>query len=305
MANQMKWTTIAENKPDGEWSHAGISVLRDGRIVYADLGGASLVFTGLEKKSESKVLIGTSDAHGIFVNGDQIWVADIGPGMDEGQVLQLNEVGELQQIVPPPECYLGLAGPWKPTSIALVSGTGLHNGDLWIADGYGQSLVHRINNKGEPLTLSGEESGINFDCPHGIVVDTRSEPSTICVADRGNKRLVFFDLDGNYLRSVTDSKMTSPSSIAVWGNQLVITDLFGSILRMDIEDKVEYLVETVSAQERPGWPNQILNAKLVAPEMIDGLPNSPHGIAVDKDERIFFTEWLIGGRVVMLSGQEY
>lgn len=297
----LTWKTIVPNEPNSDWSHSGMAVNHAGLLVYASLGGDSLIFHDLASGETSRIPIGTSDAHGILRDGERMLVADIGPGHDGGQVISVDSAGLVQIAATAPAVYLDLAGPWKPTSIALLEVPSSDTRDLWVADGYGQSLVHRFSNSGEVLTLDGSESGLKFDCPHGVAIDTRGDQNQVVVADRGNRRLVFLTPEGKFMRTVTHPLMTSPSSIAVWQDQLVITDLFGAILGLRGQDDIFPIAASASDQTRPGWPNTLLSERLVSPALVDGIPNSPHGIAVSSDDKIYFTEWLIGGRVVQLS----
>ena len=92
------------------------------------------------------------------------------------------------------------AGPpfHYPTNLAL----GL-NGELFVADGYGNARVHKFAPDGR-LILSWGEPGSGpgeFHVPHGIAVDRQGR---VCVADRENSRLQWFSPDGTFLEAWTD-----------------------------------------------------------------------------------------------------
>src|SRR5262249_15944989 len=83
------------------------------------------------------------------------------------------------------------AGPFNyPTNLAVAP-----NGDLYIADGYGNERIHRFSPDGKLLHSWGEPgSGIGqFHVPHGIAIDA---DGTVYVADRENSRVVLFGPDG-------------------------------------------------------------------------------------------------------------
>lgn len=64
---------------------------------------------------------------------------------------------------------------WSPTAVAVIEETG----DVWVADGYGQDLVHRFDMSGQHVrSLTGEEGAGRFSCPHGLVVDRRRGESS-------------------------------------------------------------------------------------------------------------------------------
>jgi hypothetical protein len=95
--------------------------------------------------------------------------------------------------------------------------------------------------------------------------------------------------------------MTSPSSLAVRGSDLLVTDLFGAILAIDLDDRVRAILPTSNVNTREGWPNKMFGADSVAPDVFEGMLNSPHGITVSVRGEVYFTEWYLGGRAVTIS----
>ena len=87
------------------------------------------------------------------------------------------------------------AGPFhRVTNVAV-----LPNGDMYIADGYGNARVHKFSKEGKLLFSWGEPgSGPGqFMLPHGIAVDSAG---LVYVADRENSRVQIFKPKGEYLR---------------------------------------------------------------------------------------------------------
>ncbi|MBY0230489.1 MAG: peptidyl-alpha-hydroxyglycine alpha-amidating lyase family protein [Gemmataceae bacterium] len=84
----------------------------------------------------------------------------------------------------PPFCY--------PTNLAIAP-----DGDLFVADGYGNARVHRFSSEGRLIASWGEAgSGPGqFHVVHGIAVDA---DGTVCVADRENNRLQAFSPEGKH-----------------------------------------------------------------------------------------------------------
>jgi sugar lactone lactonase YvrE len=81
----------------------------------------------------------------------------------------------------------------RPTRIAFAA-----NGDMYVADGYGNTRVHRfaadgtlLQSWGAPGTGPGQ-----FQVPHGIAV---AADGRVLVADRENDRIQIFTPDGEYL----------------------------------------------------------------------------------------------------------
>ena len=299
----IRWTTLRydpDDRPEA-WSHSGAAIAADGRLVVAQRGGGGITLIDEKSGSAERIAMSTAECHGILsepsIDPGTLWIAD--PG---GQVLALELASGSTRRIRQPDVPAGQPERWAPTSLALVT-AGPHRGDLWIADGYGESLVHLVRPDGSSLTIDGSESGTAFDCPHGVAADTRGTVPLIVVADRANRRLVWFDLDGSFVRALEDPVMTSPSSIAVRGAELLVTDLFGALLAVDPTDRVTAVIGLDPAtHSRPGWPNDELEGREARrPELVDGILNSPHGIAVREDGTVYLTEWLIGGREVRLE----
>jgi streptogramin lyase len=91
------------------------------------------------------------------------------------------------------------AGPFnRPTALAVAS-----NGDLYVADGYGNARIHRFTAAGD-LVMSWGEPGAGrgqFHIPHGLCIDSEER---ILVADRENERIQVFNLHGDYVEEWHD-----------------------------------------------------------------------------------------------------
>lgn len=91
------------------------------------------------------------------------------------------------------------SGPFHyPTNVALSP-----EGDIYVADGYGNARVHKFSEDGRLLFSWGSPGAGpgQFHVPHGIAVDRQG---TVYVADRENSRLQLFSPQGEYLAEWTD-----------------------------------------------------------------------------------------------------
>lgn len=92
------------------------------------------------------------------------------------------------------------AGPpfHYPTNIAFAP-----EGDLYVADGYGNARIHQFSPDGRLLRSWGEpgDGPGQFYVPHGIAVDRRGD---VYVADRENSRIQVFSPTGRYQGELSD-----------------------------------------------------------------------------------------------------
>jgi peptidylglycine monooxygenase len=70
-------------------------------------------------------------------------------------------------------------------------------GEIYVADGYGNSSVHRFSADGRHLSSWGTPGAgrAQFTTPHGIWVDPQNR---VLVADRENNRVQLFSPEGDY-----------------------------------------------------------------------------------------------------------
>ena len=128
------------------------------------------------------------DAHGIYIGpDDQVYVCN----RDEHEVVKLTPEGRVILTLG----HRGrpaLQAPFNhPADVAVAP-----NGDIYVADGYGNAAVHRFSPDGKHLRSWGS-SGAGpgqFSTPHGIWVD---ETERVLVADRENNRVQIFSPEGD------------------------------------------------------------------------------------------------------------
>ena len=287
------------------WMHSGAAVV-DGRVLVAHPAEPVLLAYEGAGLASSTPLEGLLEPHGFHPVADGMWIGDVGfkrrvrgPGFEtergRGRVVLVDASGAVERELDDP------GEGWSPTAIAAVEETG----DVWVADGYGKSLVHRFDGEGaHVLTLTGEEGAGRFDCPHGVVVDRRGAEPELYVSDRANGRIQVFDLEGRFKRVVGERIVVTPTDMAVVGEELVLTDFTRSrVTVLDPDDRlVEHVGANPTARERDGWPNALDDAgNLVRPSLEPGLFNSPHTLAADEEGNVYVTEWLIGGRLTKLT----
>lgn len=318
------WIADWARIPDSEgartgWAHHGIVVTEAGNVVtYHQSGPTVLVFDRGGKLLRSWNS-GLAEGHGMTLvkeNGSEsLWIADSGAKRQKGlsyqyppsagpvwgQAVRMDLDGRVVMRLQRPDLDVYREGKYQPTSVAVNEERFGGNGDIWLADGYGQSYVHRYDKAGRLIgSINGQEGEAGaFNCPHGIYIDRRKSEPELYIADRSNHRVQVYDPEGRYRRCFGADFLTNPSAFATYGESMIVAELHARLAVLDINDNlVCYLGDNHGVAEVAGWPN--VTRDLVLP----GAFNSPHGVAVDGDGNLYVAEWLIGGRITKLARTE-
>ena len=178
--------------------------------------------------------------------------------------------------------------PFNPTNIAFAP-----DGGFYVADGYGSSYVHQYDARANYVRSfggDGKEPG-KLQCPHGVYVDRRGPEPVLVVADRGNRRLQYFTLDGKHIKFVTD-ELRLPCHFDVRNDVLLIPDLES---RVTLFDKNNKLITHLGGSKIHGDLRPAPREKLPPGEFVH-----PHGCRFDRHGNIFITEWVTVGRITKL-----
>jgi hypothetical protein len=226
-AIQRKWARL----PDGE-SFGFISDLTvdgEGRVHVVQRGtDRPVVVFGRDGSLAGSWGGALAEPHYISRAADgSMLVAD----RDAHQVLRFSADGRLVQALGRRH-FPTLGAPFNhPTSAASAA-----DGDIFVADGYGNSCVHRFAADGT-LTLSWGRPGNRpgeFTTPHAVWVDRRGR---VLVGDRENNRVQIFDRDGNFLAEWGD--FYHPMKIWVDERDLVfVTDQIPRITMLTLDGEI-------------------------------------------------------------------
>ena len=176
---------------------------------------------------------------------------------DAHQVLRFDKDGKVVQALGKRH-WPSLDAPFNhPTAAAQAP-----DGQIYVADGYGNSSVHRFAADGSLIrTWGGQGSGPGaFTTPHAIAVDRRGR---VLVADRENNRVQVFDRDGNF--------------VAEWGD-------FYHPMQIWIDDRDLVFV----TDQIPRISLLTLDGKLVG--RCRGAINGAHGLSGDADRNLYLSE---------------
>jgi DNA-binding beta-propeller fold protein YncE len=168
---------------------------RDRVYVYQRSDPTLVIFNGDGSYVGSLASGLVDDAHGLDIDGhDRIWLID----RDAHVIHAIDQAGNIVQS-------LGSQGrprfqePFNhPAGIAIAP-----DGEIYVADGYGNSRVHHfaadgafLGSWGKPGSGDGE-----FTTPHAVAIDPRDR---VLVADRENNRVQLFDRQGKFLEAWGD-----------------------------------------------------------------------------------------------------
>lgn len=195
-----------------------------------------------------------AEPHYINASADGgILVAD----RDAHQVLRFDKHGQLVQALGKRH-WPSLDAPFNhPTAAAQAP-----DGEIYVADGYGNSSVHRFAANGSLIrTWGGHGDGPGvFTTPHAIAVDKRDR---VLVADRENNRVQVFDRAGNFLDA--------------WGD-------FYHPMQIWIDDRDLVFV----TDQIPRISLLTLDGELVG--RCRGAINGAHGLSGDADGNLYLSE---------------
>ncbi len=178
---------------------------------------------------------------------------------------------------------------YSPTNLAIAPG-----GDIYVGDGYGSSYINQYDAAGNYIrTFGGKGTELGkLDCPHGLMVDTRAEP-TLVVADRGNHRIQRFQLDGTPIDTIAGTNL--PCHFNVFRNGDVVVPDLGA--RVTLLDKNNQVIEHLGDDSQSKWSE---TRKLSRDHFTPGKFVCPHSACFDHAGNIFVVEWVEVGRVTKL-----
>lgn len=288
------WCQFPEGAKSVGATHGGIVVDKAGNIYFSMDGGNEGI---LVYSPEGKLLRGFGGkeflkCHGLCINeenGEQfIYAAHLGGKqavkfkLDGTVVWKLafpKESGKYQDVK-----------QYSPTGITVAP-----NGDIFVADGYGQQWVHQWNKDLKYIRSfggRGKEPGKFMTC-HGIALDTRGEKPLLLVCDRENTRLQHFDLEGNHVGIITEG-LRRPCSVSIHGKRVAIAELAGRVAIIDETNKV------VSVLGDNPDTKQRANFNVKPEDMKEGIFTAPHGVSFDADGNLYVMDWNASGRLSKL-----
>lgn len=292
------WAKVPESIQPG-YTH-GVAVDADGMVHVFNQSEHGVLrfepdgkFAGTWDEFPSDRFVG---AHGLTLvdnGGEQFfWLTD----QRSAEVVKTTLDGRtVMKIDKPDHAAYREGGKYAPTWAAEAP-----DGTVFVADGYGSSLVSCYDKAGNYLaTLDGEDGEGRFKCPHGIWITRRPaatgvDDHVLYITDRGNRRVQVFTLDGKFLKSF---EQQHPCSFGEYNGELLVPDLHAFINIYNEKDELVagHLGDQREIVGQHGWPNVPMEMR------VPGKFNSPHGGCYDHDGNIYIVEWVQEGRITKLT----
>lgn len=195
------------------------------------------------------------------------------------------------RITAPPEAGFKSANEWRITAALPTP-----DNSIFIANGYGDSRIFRFDKNGNykaDYSQMGSAEG-QLNCSHGLSLDTRYDQPLLLVCDRENRRLCHFDLDGHYVRTVTQH-LRRPCQVSFYGDYAVVSELEGRATILDRDNvPVAFLGDN---PQKAQWAKYDLDPQAIRPAVF----SAAHGCFIDSQANIFVSDWNQTGRLTKLS----
>jgi peptidylglycine monooxygenase len=200
-----------------------------------------------------------ADAHGIFITpDDRVLLCD----RDAHQVLCLDLEGTLLLTLGERH-YPRHQAPFNHPADAATTATG----EIVVADGYANSVVHRFSRDGRLLQTWGRPGTAPgmFTTPHAIRVHPDGR---ILVADRENDRVQIFSPTGEYLTAWGDFYHPMDIFIDRLGRTYV-TDQIPRLSMLDVDGALIGRCRPVLYQPHGVWGDSLGNLYIAEPSPMD------------------------------------
>jgi DNA-binding beta-propeller fold protein YncE len=200
-------------------------------------------------------------AHGLRIDREgQVWITDLG----HHQAIRFDPQGKVLLMLGKKDAPGESSDQFnRPADVAFGPA-----GEIFVADGYGNSRVVKFSKEGKYLKEWGKKGKGEgeFHLPHAICIDK----GRVYVGDRENNRVQVFDLEGKFLSQWKETGAPYGLHLTA-GGQMLLADGRANLVRLlDLEGK-----PLKRWGEKGAGPGQF---------------TLPHGICADSRGAVYVTE---------------
>jgi hypothetical protein len=290
------WGTLPAGTTFGG-THGAIAQDKAGNIYVSTQSDTGVLVYSPEGRLLRKIATAYPEIHSLVPaveGGEEYFYATVQKGTprENWLFLKMRTDGTIVlKITAPPEAGFKSPNEWRITAAIPAP-----DGSIFIANGYGDSRIFRFdkngNYKASYSQLGSGEGQLN--CSHGLSLDTRYGQPLLLVCDRENRRLCHFDLDGHYVRTVTQH-LRRPCQVSFRGDYAVVSELEGRATILDRDNApVAFIGDN---PEKKQWANYELDPRSIRPAVF----SAAHGCFIDSEANIFVSDWNQTGRVTKLA----
>lgn len=233
-------------------------------------------------------------AHGLTLakeNGeDFLFISD----NNRHQVIKTTIDGQVVMTLDYPKAsgHYERAEQYIPTEVAIGP-----NGDIYVADGYGEQWITQYDHKGEYIRSFGGRGNeaANLQNAHGICLDTRDKNNpALIVSAREENAFKRYSLAGEYLETIPlpGAYVCRP---VIHGNELYAAvlksraypdDPSGFVIVLDQHNKVISNLAGSRPSYKGSVPDELYQTQKVF--------IYPHDVCIDDDQNMYVAQWNSG-----------
>jgi DNA-binding beta-propeller fold protein YncE len=271
-------------------THGGAAIDRAGNVYMStDTDRGILVFG-----PDGKYLrcFGPTQIHGLHLmreqDGEFLYAAR--PNFNEVLKIKTDGTEVWKMGYPEASGKYANAGEFHPTNVVATP-----DGSIFVADGYGKNWIHKYDKDRKYVKSFGGQGSMpaeegKFNRCHGLSVDRRGDTPLLVVCNRESGRVEHWDTDGNFVK-VLIKDLRMPAAAHVNRTYIAIAELGGRVTILDRDNKVAaHVGDNPEATYRA-------NYGLEPDKWKDGVCNSPHAVALDRQSNLVVAEWSKFGRV--------
>ena len=278
-------------------THGAIAEDRSGNIYVSTQSDTGVLVYSSDGRLLRKIATAYPEIHSLVhatEGGEEYLYATVQKGTPQENWLFLKMKTDgrvVMKITAPRE-----AGFKSPNEWRLTAAVPTPDGSIFIANGYGDSRIFRFDKDGNYKASYSEKGSAEgqLNCSHGLSLDTRYDQPLLLICDRENRRLCHFDLDGRYVRTVTQH-LRRPCQVSFHGDYAVVSELEG---RATILDRDNVPVAFIGDNpQKAQWANYELDPAAINAAVF----SAAHGCFIDAEANIFVSDWNQTGRLTKLS----